>query len=184
MAIMVPISWAHWKDVVEEHLRNPKPRVANGSTKKEAELNEAIWRAERAQRFEELARLATSKRIAKMTILFDADSEEERKYIDRAGAWDAQRWLNDIEVRWISGEWKDVEDDAFYTQIHTSFFEQVVNADGWHTRYNAYRRQLILEGKLVPEERDQKWLIEERESLAAVVNPYDAALAKLQTSGK
>lgn len=180
MGIMAPITWTPFRDVLTIHLRDRKPKIATGGTKKESERLAATFLAERECRFGELARIATAERIRLMAPLY-AVSDEERQWVDVVGSWEAQRWLNALEKEWDAGRWTDVADDEFFAEVEHTFNEAVVLGDDFGLRLQGFRRDLILAGKLEPEERDMGWLMKERENFAAVVNPYDRALAKLQT---
>jgi hypothetical protein len=152
-------------------LRVNKPRP--GSTNKESERNLVTFMGEREGMFRGLAWLATQERVLECGILPDD------AWIDSIDSHAVRTWWDGIDTRWVAGEWKDVDDNTFHVQLRREWTNELILSDGMREKIEAYRRSLVLDGKLEPTEDDRVWIIEERERLAAVVSPYDAVLNKL-----
>jgi hypothetical protein len=159
-------------EFISDFLRRRKP--SPGANKTDAARNEARWFGWRDMLFDALSAVANERR---REIMRDLIGEG---YIEAVSGFDVRPWAETLENNWHEEKkWSLVDDETFFAEIAEDFEQNVVLGYGFREQVEGLRRALILDGKITPTEADYEWLTEERDKLAAVTTPYDAAINKI-----
>lgn len=122
------------------------------------------------------------------TVLAACGSQARQRAFQEAGAteewfpgvdeWVVLQWLRQVLDRWEDGEWKDLPDEKFYSDMTREFNEIIFNS-AIQADLTSLRKKAVLAGLVEPNESDREWLVKEQETFTAMATPYQEALKKI-----
>lgn len=154
--------------------RRARVRHVNGTTKKAEELAEARYAGW-------LDGMATA-------LATHINRERLKKYGPYREILTGRKWIPAVEfhdaVRFFEWVWHEHDEgdhsEADFYSLVVLRYDELVTSQGIEDELEEMHRAAVLAGTVEPTAADEEWLIERAESLRAVAQPAEAAIARLR----